>query len=109
MTEGLSNVISGVGGAAVGVPIFWLFIKKILLGNATDNASISASDARMDVIELLRAEVQRMSESNKELGESLKAFQVENISLRKEICELHETINSLSDQLSILNMERKRQ
>jgi len=94
-----------IGGVFAGGSGSWLLFKSAMAKNAAVDTSIVTSEARSDVIELLRAEVQRMSTSNAELSEALRQFQSENIALRKEISALHETTNQLSERLNA--MQRK--
>lgn len=98
-----ANVLTA---GAIGAPLFWLFIKKVLVGGRIQDARLAGASAENDVIEMLRKEVQRMSDSNKSLGIALQEFQRENLELRKEICELHENIGSLSERLNILSRVR---
>jgi hypothetical protein len=46
-----------------------------------------------------------MSASNEELGMALKQFQLENIALRREISDLHITINTLSEKINLLTLK----
>ena len=95
-----------VGGAVVGLPLFWVFNKKILLKTAVVDTGLETTEAQCSVIEMLRKEVQRMSESNKELGLSLQQIQRENVELRKEISVLNEDINVLTEWKSSINRIR---
>ena len=106
MTDDIDGVIKILVGSSIGAPLFWLFIKKVLVGGRVQDAKLAGASAESDVIEMLRKEVQRMSDSNKSLGIALQEFQRENLELRREICELHQNIGSLSDRLNILSRVR---
>ena len=98
--------LEGVGGGVAGLAGMWLMISKLLLKKAIDDTSKSSAEAETTVIELLRGEVERMAQSNKDLGRALKEFQLENVELRKEISDLHETINTLSERLNSIDRTR---
>ena len=104
--ESVLGVVTSAGGIGIAAAMFWLLVKKMIVKVAQDDTSLAATDAHAAVIEMLRAEVSRMSVSNKELGESLKQFQLENVDLRREISNLHETINALSEQINIVNRNK---
>jgi len=95
-----------VGGGIAGLAGMWLMFGKLLLKKAIDDTSKSSAEAETAVIELLRGEVERMALSNKELGRALKEFQLENVELRREISDLHETINTLSERLNSIDRAR---
>jgi predicted nucleic acid-binding Zn-ribbon protein len=84
-----------LSGAFLSGPVFWLFFKRIMLKSAKDTTGIKSEEAKTDVIELLRSEIERLNVSNTKLADSLNELQVENIKLRQEILDLRSTINEL--------------
>lgn len=98
-----SNVPNeAVAGSVVGVPAIWLFIKRILLIGASSSTEKRAVEASGDVIQMLRDEVCRLGEINGDLASELNKLQKENVSLRKEISNLHDTINGMTEQISTI-------
>ena len=92
-----------IAGTLVGVPAFWLFLKQVVLKSTSESASTSAENAKIDVITMLRDEVRRMGEINNQLATGLNELQIENVKLRKEISDLHNTINKMTEQLNIIS------
>jgi uncharacterized protein YlxW (UPF0749 family) len=84
-----------VAGSFMSAPVFWLYFKRIMLKSAKDTTEIKSAEAKTDVIELLRSEVERLSAINSKLSESLNELQQENIKLRQEILDLRSTVNDL--------------
>lgn len=85
---------TGIGGAGI-----WLFFKKIASKSATETANTSKADAYSEVIDTLRNEVKRLSDVNTELAKALNELQKENINLKREISQLHDTLTDMRDRL----------
>ena len=92
-----------ISATLVGIPAFWLFMKRVIFKGASESASTSAENAKIDVITMLRDEVRRMGEINTQLATGLNELQIENVKLRKEISGLHNTINRITEQLNIMS------
>ncbi len=102
-SEDISHIFTIIGtGAATIASMFYLF-SSAKTKTALDDSTITATEAQGSVIELLQKQVERMSQSNEELGIALKQFQCENMALRKEISDLHITINTLSEKINKLS------
>jgi predicted RNase H-like nuclease (RuvC/YqgF family) len=91
-----------IAGSFMSAPVFWLYFKRIMLKSAQDTTETKSAEAKTDVIELLRSEVERLSAINSKLSESLNELQQEsvklqqeNIKLRQEILDLRSTVNDL--------------
>lgn len=92
-----------VAGSVVGSSVFWLFIKRTISKSAAESTLASSEAAKINVIELLREEVQRMSEVNTKLASGLNQLQIENVRLRREISSLHDTINTMTEQFGVIS------
>lgn len=88
--------IAGLGG-------FWLVFKRFLVKNAMENTNLSATDAYSEIINTLREEVGRLSETNTKLAKALNDLQAENINLKHEIAQLHNALNSMRERLGIIS------
>ena len=84
-----------IAGSFMSAPVFWLYFKRVMLKSANDTTNIKSAEAKTDVIELLRSEIERLNASNTKLSETLNELQMENIKLRQEILDLRSTINEL--------------
>jgi FtsZ-binding cell division protein ZapB len=92
------EVIVGTGGVGSSL---WLLWKKFLVSNSKETKNLAASDAEVDVINLLRSEVKRLSEINVELANALNELQLENINLKREISNMHTTLNDMKDRMGM--------
>ncbi len=90
-------------GTVIGLPVFWLFIKRTISKSAAETTLAMSESAKVNVIELLREEIQRMSEINGKLADGLNELQIENVKLRREISVLHDTINTMTEQFGIIS------
>ena len=97
--QDLGSLLAGSMGV-IGVAIWWVFEHKVFKN--TDKIEQIIDEAQYSVIDMLRKEVERMSQSNKQLSLGLAQFQAENIELRLEIANLHEIIGDLSARIDIL-------
>ena len=98
--QDLGGLLAGSMGV-IGVAIWWIMEHHVLKGSDKVEEAIDA--AQYSVIDMLRKEVERMSESNKQLGLGLAQFQAENLELRREISDLHDTISELSERINLLS------
>lgn len=98
-------ILEALGGAALGLPMLWLFAKRMAVKLASDELSINSVNSQTQVIDMLRDEVERLGGINGRLSASLNELHIENIKLRKEISDLHETVNRMSEKLNSLSRQ----
>lgn len=100
-----THLLTFLGFGVATITGIWIAISSTRTKTAVDDSTIAATEAQGSVIELLQKQVERMSVSNEELGMALKQFQLENIALRREISDLHITINTLSEKINLLTLK----
>ena len=105
MIEKLNSVLTpenaAVGGlGAAGV---WMLFKRMVLKGAVTDSGIEAAEAQTTVIEMLRAEVLRLSASNKDLSCSLETFHAKNMELKNEVSELKILMNNFASRMASLD------
>ena len=98
--QDLGSLLAGSMGV-IGVAIWWVVEHKVFKN--TDKIEQIIDEAQYSVIDMLRKEVERMSQSNKQLSLGLAQFQAENLELRREISDLHDTISELSERINLLS------
>ena len=98
--QDLGGLLAGSMGV-IGVAIWWVVEHKVFKN--TDKIEQIIDEAQYSVIDMLRKEVERMSQSNKQLSLGLAQFQAENLELRREISDLHDTISELSERINLLS------
>ncbi|MGZ5029023.1 MAG: hypothetical protein ACXWAT_00980 [Methylobacter sp.] len=98
----IKDLLTVIGALATCAGVMWGAFKSAKVKEAVSDTEIVTTEAQCKVIEMLREEVERMSSSNAKLGSALAEFQLENVALRREISELHDTINQLSERLNAI-------
>lgn len=93
-----------VAGTAGGGSMIWLLFKRILVKSSEETKTLVTSDAQIEVINLLRDEVNRLSETNTKLATELNKLQLENINLKREIAQLHNTFNDMKKKFEGFGM-----
>lgn len=101
MEENLVDIVKIGGATSVGGLLFALFAKITMRKIVEEKTATSSANAQTDVIQLLRAEVDRLAEINETLSNRIADLQNEIIQLRQENAEL-------KNEVSILNNEIKR-
>lgn len=98
---------AGAGAAVVGAVLYW---KKILTSFAREDVMTGRAEAELDIIETLRAELDRLSKQNGMLAEQLIRLQATAMELqasvntsRLENRELRDEIHSLRDEITRLS------
>ena len=102
--DNASHLFTLLGTGSATFAGIWYLFSNTKTKSAVDDTTIAATEAQGSVIELLQKQIERMSASNEELGEALRQFQLENIALRREISDLHITINTLSEKINLLSL-----
>lgn len=99
LAETVGTVAAIAAGAAVGAIKFFERFKST-------QKMATTVDAEIDVIDGLRTELQRLSEQNGKLADSLNDLQNEVVLLRRENAQLHLTVDQLNTELSLLRRTR---
>lgn len=103
-----------IGGALIGVPTFYLFIKKVLVKSAVDDATINAAgltinatQTQANVIKMLRVEVVRLSSINSQMSQILTQIQQENGKLRTEVSDLTSVVYVMEQKLKVVSQRKE--
>ncbi|MBI5270714.1 MAG: hypothetical protein HY856_13665 [Burkholderiales bacterium] len=91
-----AETAGGILGAIVVGVMGW---RRMLRTWSADRAATIKTDAEANVVELLRAEVQRLSEQNSKLAAFANELQTEMLELRKSNVELQQTVTKLHAEL----------
>jgi FtsZ-binding cell division protein ZapB len=93
--EHAATVVASVGA-------LWLLIRKTVSQSLKADLDDAKARAGADIVEGLRAELQRLSNQNATLAQSLNELQVEIIELRAENGRLRVTIEGLNVEIETL-------
>lgn len=98
LAQWLPAAVVGVAAVAVG-------FKRLHVGWAKDDTQVALQRAHKEIIETMRAELQRMSEQNTKLGGSVNALQLRIIELTAQVGRLTIENNSLTQEIGELRSE----
>lgn len=90
-------------GTGAGSGALWLMWKKFLVRNSEEEKTLVTSVAQIEVINLLRDEVNRLGTTNTMLAEELNKLQSENIRLNAEITQLHVALSGVKKEIEEFN------
>lgn len=90
-----------VGGGVFGIGMIAFFLKKLIVSFVQSDKIIAAVEAETDVIKLLRSEVEQLSKALVEMHQ-------ENLALQREVSNLNDKLNDVTEQLSSLKRLRER-
>jgi len=91
-----SDWIGGIAGTAALALVGW---RRILRAWASDRTATVKSEAEANVIEVLQAQVDRLSEQNTKLAALANELQLKMVELGRQNLELQHTVNSLHAEL----------
>jgi len=89
----IEEIVTVSTGAAIGIPAFWLFLKRIFMNT-------KAVDANSEIIMLLRDEVQRVHAENISLSAQLQAVIQERRLLDKRVSDLEHELETLCNRMA---------
>lgn len=95
----VGEAVGYVAGAVAAITLGW---RRVMRMWSADRTATAKSDAEADVVELLRAEVERLGKQNGELAEFANRLQREMLELKQANLTLHDTVNSLTAELQRL-------
>jgi len=88
----IEEIATVTAGAAIGVPAFWLFLKRTFMNT-------KAVEANSEIIMLLRDEVQRVHAENITLSTQLQAVMQERRLLDKRVSDLEHELEMLCNRM----------
>jgi len=91
-----------VAGGLLSAAGIFIFLKRIALRAAVDDTKISSVKAAREVIDLLRAEVERLSNINSTLAGEINSLKFENMKLNIKVSELSNTLEEMKVKLDIV-------
>jgi cell division protein FtsB len=84
-------------GAVAGLASVWLVFKKLLVKSKREDVNLQAEGAQMDVITLMRSEIRRLSDGNKELVDTINNF----VRITRELTAAMNEMERENDQLKL--------